>query len=174
MVQTIQINLEKLNLIQKLFKRAQQKLATFVGRVNHMYFPKMNDEMNFDADFSDVNNLKQLTFTFYIQLFSSIGCKIQFNIDLATNNVHLDDIAMNQIQLYLVNPNIISQNNEERIIDDSMLEQTTNDNKSTKLQERAMREGYNDHDKLFNDEPEEDCSETINKLVIFNDDLDNS
>jgi len=77
-VQLVQVDRSKLDLIAKKIEPMSVKLKQYFHRVNHIYYesPQDTDEMN---TIDDIDNMK---FRFQVQAHSNVNTKVTFNVDM--------------------------------------------------------------------------------------------
>ena len=133
-VQLVQINRCRLLAIAEILKPVMTKMKTYIGRLNPVFFSKVNSEPVID-DWQSLGSIINAKFTLGVQAFSNIGEVINFNIDIPNGScVPDDDEAVKKLSNnILVGTTLInnSTNDENETTDD--IDETNNQESNTNV-----------------------------------------
>ena len=98
MVQVVRTDKPRLVAFEKKLETVIKKLKKYFGRVNHINYIKLHHQNVRSRDDCTLNIIDDMKFEIADQLFSNVGRKLHFKIDLANNSVTPDNITLSNIE----------------------------------------------------------------------------
>ena len=98
MVQVVRTDKPRLIAFEKKLENVIKKLKKYFGRVNHIYYIKPDGPNVRSRNDCTLNIIDDMKFEIAVQLFSNIGRKLHFKIDLANNSVTPDNVTLSEIE----------------------------------------------------------------------------
>ena len=125
MVQVVKTNKNHLVEVKFKLEATIKQMKKFFGRVNHIYFTEPTEGVNERAR-GDLNVIDDMKFEIAVQLFSNVGRKISFNIDLKKASVTPDEMSKSELTAALRGDEFINIEGEFKEVSDHNSNCTSN------------------------------------------------